>query len=137
MSKTDKVLDWARGWPELEGYLDLNSIVSKSGDKAINTVSNERIVQQYINGEAVREYTFALAYIVDWSSGTDDINQIAMRLGESWLEWVTEQNRKKNFPDLPNVESVVPLQNIPTLAMVYESDSIAKYQFQCKITYRE
>lgn len=137
MSKTEIVTEWAKGWPELQGYLKLNSLVSENGDKSINTVSNELLVQKYINGQAKRELLFSLAYVKDWSDGFDDINQAAMSLGESWIEWVEEQNERKAFPNLPNVESVEPLQNIPTLAMVYEQDSLAKYQFQCKIAYTE
>ncbi len=135
MNKADIILEWAKGWPELEGYLKLNSIVQKSGDKAMNTQTNEADVIRYINGQALRELTFAFSYVVDWSDGYDAVNSRAMELGQSWIAWVDAQEAKRNYPDLPNVQSVAALQNIPTLAMVYERDNIAKYQFQCKITY--
>ena len=137
MNKADIILDWAKGWPELEGYLKLNAIVSKSGDKTLATETNEAQIIKYINGQALKELTFALSYMVDWSDGFDLVNTKAMALGQSWIDWVFEQEKVHNYPALPNVQEVAPLQNIPTLAMVYESDNIAKYQFQCTIKYIE
>lgn len=137
--KTDAVVTWAKGWPELDGYLKLNAVSTEAGEHALNTVYNDVAVTEYVDGTAKREYTFALIMIAEWSDGFDGINAEANRLGESWIDWVAGQY-PDNVPDFgqnASISKIEPLYNVPSLAMVYQEDSLAKYMFQAKITYTE
>lgn len=137
MDKTQAVFTWAKGWPDLDGYLKLNALNTASGEASMATVVSDRSVTEYIDGTAERVYTFALNLVLDWSNGYDSINGAAMALSSSWLQWVADQDAAGNLPGLPNAWKVEPLQDIPALAMVYEVDSLAKYQFQARVYYRE
>lgn len=136
--KTEAVVEWAKGWPDLNGYIKLNAITSESGDASIDTVYNESKVQEFIDGRALREYTFALVMMADWSDGFDATNAEANRLSESWIDWVDSQY-PDNVPDWPGAmfQSIESVYNVPSLAAVYQDESLAKYMFQAKITYIE
>lgn len=132
------MVDWAKGWPDLGGYLKLNAISSESGDASLDTVYNDAKVQDYIDGRALREYTFALVMMADWSDGFDATNAEANRLNESWIDWVDSQF-PDNVPEWPGAifQSIESIYNVPSLAAVYQDESLAKYMFQAKITYIE
>lgn len=132
------MVDWAKGWPDLGGYLKLNAISSESGDASLDTVYNDAKVQDYIDGRALREYTFALVMMADWSDGFDATNSEANRLSESWIDWVDSQF-PDNVPEWPGAifQSIESIYNVPSLAAVYQDESLAKYMFQAKITYIE
>lgn len=136
--KTEAVLEWAKGWPDIGGYLKLNAISSESGDASLDTVYNDAKVQDYIDGRALREYTFALVMMADWSDGFDATNAEANRLSESWIDWVDSQF-PDNVPEWPGAmfHSIESVYNVPSLAAVYQDESLAKYMFQAKITYIE
>lgn len=136
--KTEALTEWAKGWPGIGGYLKLNAISSESGDASIDTVYNDAKVQEYIDGRALREFTFALVLMADWSDGFDSVNAEANRLGESWIDWVDDQF-PGNLPNWPDalIQSIESIYNVPSLAAVYQDDSLAKYMFQAKITYIE
>lgn len=136
--KTEAVVEWAKGWPDLNGYIKLNAITSESGDASIDTVYNESKVQEFIDGRALREYTFALVMMADWSDGFDATNAEANRLSESWIDWVDSQF-PDNVPDWPGAsfQAIESVYNVPSLAAVYQDESLAKYMFQAKITYIE
>lgn len=136
--KTEAVVDWAKGWPDLGGYLKLNAISSEAGDASLDTVYNDAKVQDYIDGRALREYTFALVMMADWSDGFDATNAEANRLNESWIDWVDSQF-PDNVPEWPGAifQSIESIYNVPSLAAVYQDESLAKYMFQAKITYIE
>lgn len=136
--KTEAVLEWAKGWPDIGGYLKLNAISSESGDASLDTVYNDAKVQDYIDGRALREYTFALVMMADWSDGFDATNAEANRLNESWIDWVDSQF-PDNVPEWPGAifQSIESVYNVPSLAAVYQDESLAKYMFQAKIAYIE
>ena len=136
MNKTEAVLAWVRGWDKLT---KLNATRNEADEKAMNTVSNDLVVQEYIDGTADREYTFALVLYQDWSDGNNSYNLEAEKLAESWLEWVSAQypDNVPDFGENATITKIEPVQNIPTLAAVYQDESLAKYQFQAKIYYTE
>lgn len=136
--KAEALKRWAAGWPDLDGYLKLNAIVTEDGDRSINVVSNDYVLSQYIDGTALREYTFALKAMLPWSDGYDDVNSDAQGLAHSWLSWVADQ-WPDNLPDWEGakITALEPLYNTPTLSMVYQDDGVAEYMFQAKITYEE
>lgn len=137
--KTQAVRDWLETWPELEGRLKLNAAEMQAGELAMNPVYNDTAVKEYINGACDRAYTFSLVMVRDWSDGFDGMNADAMAFGERWLEWVSKQYDAGNVPDFgaATILSVEPLQNVPGLAEVSDSEQLARYLFQTRIVYRE
>lgn len=140
IGKTKAALEWAKGWPELKGYLKLNAIDAETvGDAAIMPTSNDFVIQQYIDGSADRYFTFELRMVLGWSEGFDTVNEEAVRLMESWLEWVAEQY-PRNVPDFGAgavVTAIEPLGNMPEPALVYAESQTAEYSFSARIYYTE
>lgn len=137
--KTDAALEWAKQWPDIDGYLKLNAILTKQDEAAFNTVyKNVKLsAQPFIDGTARYAYVFGLRMMTEWSDGQDEINAEAEELIESWRDWVDEQY-PDNVPDWPDasIENIEALYNVPAM-VVYQEDSIAEYNFQAQITYIE
>lgn len=136
--KTQALIEWAKGWPDLGGYLKLNAINADSGDASLATDFTDYAITEYIDGSAEREFVFMLKMMCDWSAGFDSVNAEAMRLNESWMDWVAEQY-PENVPDFGEAEvtGIEPLYSTPALNAVYQEDQLAEYVFQAKIYYTE
>lgn len=137
--KTKAALEWAKGWPELDGYLKLNALISQEGEATFNTSYNEAFLEKYIDGSAKRQYTFQLRIIAPWSDGYDPTNEEAEELATSWHDWVSEQYALGNIPDWEGAEiiSIEPIHNAPALNQVFPDEGNAEYMIQAIITYNE
>lgn len=138
--KTAAVKAWLETYPELDGYLKLNATELESGERSVDTVTNDESVREFIDGTKERAFTFALVMVCDWSSGFDSVNAEAVAWGERWLDWCAHQYQAGNLPDFgagATIIGVEPLQNVPGLAAAYQEEQLARYLFQARITYRE
>lgn len=136
--KTRAVYEWATGWPSLDGYLKLYAIITDDGEASIDPGFTDKVVTQYIDGTADREYKFMLRFVVPWSDGTNDVNLKAQELATDWYVWVSEQY-PDNVPDWPGAEinSITPSYNVPALNAVYQNDGLAEYAIEATINYTE
>lgn len=138
--KTKAVLEWAKGWPELEGYIKLNALdANEPGDAAVMPAYNDVAVTEYIDGTAERVFTFELRVALPWSDGIDEVNATAATLAESWLDWVSEAypSNVPDFGEAAKITDIVPLQNVPSVALVYPDNHTAEYSFSARIEYTE
>lgn len=137
--KTAAMVEWAKGWPELGGYLKLNAFVTEDGEASISPVPTEGGGVRYIDGTEERRYRFQLRIMTVWSSGYDPVNEAAEAFAASWQDWVSEQNRLGNLPDFGDspVLSVEPEYGVPALNFVYQDDGLAEYLIQAVVTYLE
>lgn len=137
--KTAAMLEWAKGWPELDGYLKLNAFVTQDGEASIAPVQNDAVVQRYIDGTALRRYTFQLRVMTLWSGGYDPVNEAAEALACSWQDWVSRQYAEGNLPDFGGAEvtGIEPVYNVPALNFVYQDDGLAEYLIQAVVEYQE
>lgn len=134
--KTYAALEWAKGWPNLDGYLKLNAIILFGDDATLDTTVNDAEVISYIDGTALREFTFQLRIIAPWSDGYDATNIEAMKLASEWQDWVSRQYDLGNVPDFgANITAIESVKNAPALNAVYEKDNLAEYLIQARITY--
>lgn len=137
-NKAQKLLEWAKGWPDFDGYLKLNAIVNEDGDASLNVVVNDRIVVEFIDGTAIREYTFQLKLITPWSAGYDSVNIDAEKLVASLHDWVDEQF-PNNVPEWEGADimAIETVNNTPSLDFVREQDELAEWSVLAVITYKE
>lgn len=134
--KTEAVLEWAKTWPEIDGFLKLNAIKNQDGDASMATVFSDSAGEPFIDGSARREFTFGLRLMLDWSDGFDPTNAEAEELVVKWRDWVDDQ-----FPNnIPywdcQIEKIEALYDVPAIT-VYQEESLAEYSFQARITYIE
>lgn len=137
-NKAQKLLEWAKGWPNFDEYLKLNALVNKDGDASLNIVVNDRVVTEYIDGSAIRNYTFQLKMVTPWSPGFDKVNVEAERLVSGLHDWVNEQY-PDNVPDWEgaSIISIETENNAPSLDVVYEQDELAEWSVLAVVNYKE
>lgn len=102
---------------------------------------SDRNIREYINGDKQRQYSFAFVIVRVYSTEPVDLlNMEAMELGETFMEWVEEQDKNRNYPDLGEnckVEKMEILQDMPNIATVNAEEGLARYMIQGRIVYRE
>lgn len=98
-----------------------------------------KIVKKYLRA-ADKEYGFTILVTWHYSTETDDLNLQAMNFAQGFMDWIDEQNRKKDFPDFGSkcqVKKIENLQNMPNLAAVDWENMKAQYMIQCRVLYFE
>ena len=137
--KASAVFDWLLTWPELDGYLKMNAILTEENAASFNVVPNEEMLEGYIDGTAMRRYTFQLKAVLPWSAGYDMVNHEAEALVASWHDWVSSQYAIGNVPlwEGACITGISPTQNAPGLNFVYQDDGLAEYVFEAVIDYEE
>lgn len=137
--KTPAVFDWLLTWPELDGYLKMNAVLAEPDSASFNVVPNEAVVSRYIDGTAVRRYTFQLKAVLPWSDGYDAVNAEANALVSSWHDWVASQYARGNAPlwQGARITDIRPTENAPGLNFVYQDEGLAEYVFEAVIDYEE
>lgn len=138
-NKNIAMLDYLRQYPGLTSYLYFNTILPYIGTTAVQTVYGEAWEKKYVRGHGVKQWDFALVYIAPADTGTSDTNADQTQAAQDFMDWVSEQNNKENFPDFSpgKVLSIENLQNMPNFAGIDNNEGAAKYMFQCRVRYYE
>lgn len=126
---------------ELAGRL-LNFNVSPGEEGNISFLTNysDKIRKKYIRVGSEKEYGFTIVITRTFSDGTDDLNLDAMNFAQEFMDWIDEQDKKKNYPnfgDKCQIKKIENLQNMPNLASVDWENMIAQYMLQCRVIYFE
>lgn len=149
MDKNKQVIDYLLQCPVIaENPLFFNFAQAEDNNKQIVTVANDRAVERpYIDGSVLRRYTFT---IIDYRSviyqsvvklpNYSNENVEEMLDVQSIIDWVTEQNDIRNYPDFGDdctVDEIIALTDTPKLNGVDNSitPNLAKYSVSIQITY--
>lgn len=127
---------WLMECPTISDYLTFNSIEEMTGEMGIQTVSNVAWVRRFFRGGGRQNLDFAVVQIKPHDMGTSDVNFAQMFDVESVMDWIRNQNKKRNFPDFGENTQILrldPLENVPNLAAVSEDGGTAKYIFQVRV----
>lgn len=138
--KAQSALEWAKGWPHLDGYLKLNAIITDDNDATLDTTQTDSVIKKFIDGTAERVFTFQLRIIAAWSDGYDSTNVEAMKLASNWKDWVNSQYQVGNVPDFGEDAKITGIEspkNSPALNAVYKNDNLAEYLISAEIFYIE
>ena len=135
-NKHDAVMQWLLQNEDIKRlYFNFSDV--QDGNVVIATANGNRFLRSYVDGSELRAYDFALIQYkplntVDVNSNE---NTEIMFDAEKLMEWIDEQDWKKNYPVFPGcfVTKVESLQNMPSVAGM--NDAEAKYLFSCRITY--
>jgi hypothetical protein len=137
---TEKALmKWLEGMPFLTDRLYFDFLGGHHGSCAVSPLSENAVVKRYINGDKIRQYTFALQVMLQVSDATDDVNTENMFALRKWQEWIEEQEAQKNYPNFGEKCSdyrVEYLDDMSNGEARYEN-GLAKLQFFAKIIYFE
>lgn len=136
--KTKAMLEFLRAYPPFDGFVKLNSITNEIGEVAMNTIYGDTVVSEYTNGDADREFTFALVQMAEHSTNYNQTNADSIELTSDFMRWIEEQNRMGNFPNFGGsceVYQIKNLQNMPNLAGA--DNTKAKYMAMVQVNYIE
>lgn len=136
--KADKLLDWLKGWEGFDDYLKLNALVTKENDSSLNIIVNDELVDEFIDGTAIRDFTFQVKMVLPWSDGYDTTNAEAFDTMSSLLDWLDDQI-PTNKPEWEGAEimELILINNAPSFDYVHEGDEVAEYSVAAKIRYKE
>lgn len=141
MNLYKKVNDWLKQYePFYNNWIYFNATPYTVGAVAMNTVSGNRVVREYITGIKSKQLTFAIDFVRAYDlDGTSDINIDIMEELENFSSWVELQNKNENFPDFGEynfIQKLEILTNVPSL-LVDNTQNLAKYQIQFRINYND
>lgn len=110
-------------------------------DESVSFVTNysDKIRKKYMRA-AEKEYGFSIIIQKAYSSDSDDLNLEAMNFAQGFMDWIDDQNRKKNYPEFPEscqIKKMENLQNMPNLAGINYEEGLARYMVQCRLIYFE
>ena len=126
---------------ELAGDM-LNFNFSPESEDSISLITNysDKFRKKYVRVGAEKEYGFTIVIVKEYSSDADDLNLEAMNFAQAFMDWVDDQNKKKNYPEFPDncqIKEMETLQNMPNLAGINAEEGLARYMVQCRLIYFE
>lgn len=140
MTKYEGLVEFLKKYPPLNEILYFNKTQEIADTSSVNTVYSDYAVQEYTCGNSDREFIFAIKQMKQYdSAGTSGINRQTMEEVQAFMDWIDEQNAKRNFPEFPDncfVYKIENLQNMPEIAGTNDQ-GLAEYMFQCRVCYTE
>lgn len=101
---------------------------------SIDTIPADPVLQHYMDGGAMCQYTFAIRSVRDW--GPDDLQGITNSgFFEKLTTWLRQQTQRRIFPALPDGMQPRTLEANSTGYLFLTSPHSGKYQVQCRLTY--
>ena len=143
MSKHDAVKEFFedKAYELVGSVLGFNYSPETADSVAILPQYSDRNLRTYVNGDRQRQYSFAFVIVRLYSTEPlDQLNIEAMELGQTFMDWIEEQNREGNYPDLGEnceIERMEIQQDMPSLASVNAEEGLARYMIQGRILYNE
>lgn len=149
VDKNQAVIDFLITCPAIQSSpLYFNFINAKNDNKQVVTVANDkRLNRSYVDGSELKRYTFTLidfksiAYrAIVKQSGYSDENVEDMLQVQSIIDWITEQEKLKNYPDFGEdciIDSMQALTDNPNLNGIDSNvtPALAKYSVSIQIEY--
>lgn len=149
VDKTQAMIEYLLTCPKIEGSpLYFNFVKASDEDKQFVTASNEKTLHQpYIDGSVMKRFTFT---IIDFRSvAYQELPKLAISSNENVeeyvdvqgiIDWVTEQNLLKNFPNFGEdciIDEIRTTSENPNLNGVDTSSNpvLAKYSVSIQIDY--
>ena len=129
------VTDFFMKCPLLKGgVFRVDALGDHAVEYAIETGIFEPILRRYVNGDTERQYQFNFGSREFYSM--DRIQNIQnSAFYEEFADWVEEQNRNENFPELPDGCEPRSLEVLSPGYIYDGSMRNARYQIQLRLTY--
>lgn len=140
MNLYKNINDWLISeYKPLNNWLYFNATPMNIGAVTMNSVPGDRVIKKYVDGTCKCEIIFAIDMITEYDSqGTSDINMNALDEVINFSDWLDTVNIN-DAPDLGGDKELTKMEvltNVPSI-LVDNTNMLAKYQFQCKITYTQ
>ncbi len=112
---------------------------SGDGSYSIEETPTTPVVRRFVDGSRECQYLFVFASRQFYATDTHKQNIDNLHLFERITDWIEENNHKDVFPDLGSGRCVESLSVTTSgyLMGTSNNQSLARYQIQCKLTYKE
>ena len=147
IDKNQAVINLLMTCPAIQNsHLYFNFTQAEDNNKQILTLANEKALhKQFIDGSIEKQYTFTLIDVKavtpkPVTEGRTDENVDEMLQVQELIDWVTEQNDLKNYPNFGDtcvIEDMRALTDNPNLNGIDSniSPALAKYSVSIQIDY--
>lgn len=147
VDKNQAIIDFLLTCPAVrDSYLYFNFTQAEDNNKQIITLANEKALHKaYIDGTVAKQYTFTLIEFKAMTpkpivEGRTDENVDDMFQVQELIDWVTEQDELKSYPDFGDacrIDSIKALTDNPKLNGIDSSISpaLAKYSISIQVDY--
>lgn len=113
------------------GKIDVDYLKGDINSYSIITSQLEPILTKYRGGGSLRQIGFD--FIVQAPASSRNIDNLAnSKFGENFINWIEEQDDKRNLPKIPNVQHI---QCISPSYILQRTSTQATYAIQMKCTY--
>lgn len=139
MDKHEAMYNYIKQYPDTYGMLSFIFSNAYEGNTSFVPVVNDAVISTDILGNKTKAYTFAITVFKSLSADVAEENKENLKAVQEFMDWIEEQENKKNYPHFENaiVRKIENLQNAPQMSGYDEKNNLAKYMFQCKVTYKE
>lgn len=137
----EAVKEYLEACPELGELAKVNVdfLGKEDGSYSIEETPANPVLRNFVDGSRECQFLFIFASRSFYSTDTNRENIDNLHLFEKLSEWIDNNNRNDVFPDLG--ESREPLSVEITTAgylfSVNDGQRCARYQIQCRLTYKE
>lgn len=110
-----------------------------AGSYSIEESPTTPVVRRFIDGSKECQYLFVFASRSFYATEANKQNISNLHLFERLTDWIEENNRQDKFPELGDNREVESLVVTTSGYLFGASDNRrhARYQIQCKLTYKE
>lgn len=132
----EAIRNWLLTCPLIEhfGGFSVNFLAAEPLAFSIEETPHIPVVKRYLDGSTLREKEWVLAAAQDYSP--DALQQIANSgFWEQFTGWVEQQNKKKNFPQMPPGQTARAVEVTSTHYLYQVDANTGRYQVQMKLTY--
>ena len=136
----DKIFEFVQTYPQIGEFVTFNGGKAGPGSVQMETVDGDRVVRADICGNELREYSFLMICYFPYSTAPfnkQNVENIAKV--QDFMNWVDEQDKKQNFPELEGVtvNRIENAMNMPDVSGYDPNSRLAKYMFGVKIFYEK
>lgn len=109
------VQKFLRKCPYTDGCeININYLSPEPRSFAVDAVAAEPIVRRYADGGAVKQFCFAIACRDAYDADADG-NAETAELMEKTAEWIEEQDKNGNYPDIADIPVGMEVTELPAL----------------------
>lgn len=114
--------------------LNVDYLPEKGVQYSIDTTPATEIIKTYTDGSSIRQYLFVFRSVNEY--GNDELQNLANSgFYERFSEWLEQQSRAGNFPQLPAGKTPIKIEEQSTGYLFTTGPDVGRYQIQCRLLY--
>ena len=114
--------------------LNVDYLPENGVEYSIDTTPAPEVVKMYTGGASIRQYLFVFRSVIEY--GNNALQSLANSgFYEQLSEWLEQQSRAGNFPELPDGKMPMKIEAQSTGYLFTTTPKAGRYQIQCRLLY--